>query len=780
MLPFAMKRKQKRFLQMTLLFMVALIFLPNIGLWSLYKDKHLVKSPEPGEQQTFPLGLGDGQLYTWTDGLKRKDWHNYQSIQKDAMRTGKGEHGKPYPLTEEDRDDSAYRENGFNILVSNNIALERSLPDIRHPNCKHKVYLEKLPNTSIIIPFHNEGWTSLLRTIYSIINRTPDILIAEIILVDDFSDREHLKEKLEEYMARFAKVRIVRTKKREGLIRTRLLGASMAKGEVLTFLDSHCEVNVNWLPPLLNQIALNHKTIVCPMIDVIDHNHFGYEAQAGDAMRGAFDWEMYYKRIPIPPELQRSDPSDPFESPVMAGGLFAVDRKWFWELGGYDPGLEIWGGEQYEISFKVWMCGGGMFDVPCSRVGHIYRKYVPYKVPSGTSLARNLKRVAETWMDEFAEYVYQRRPEYRHLSTGDISAQKELRKHLKCKDFKWFMAAVAWDVPKYYPPVEPPPAAWGEIRNVAANLCVDSKHGATGAELRLDVCVKDGSERTWSHEQGMKDRGHNRDPKQCRVKLKELRQAYQKTREANGCSGSEPKTCRFYDELHAILGGSATTTPAVLFDSFNGDGGNMEAGFGDKEDEEEEEVVDSSQQASGETSFPDSQELFLTLDLEPVPPEPTQGCLLDPAGGEGTSAACVSRITGSSPSQRLAKIRRRKKRTRDEMFSELMLCSHTDRAQTNLWRQTISECRKALNDQEERWQAEESKWRAEERAEAERWRQRDERRQDSMLRLLEDQTNMLQRMVELQEGQQEHRPPLQPLCNQLPSSPSSIASSPRR
>ncbi|XP_073185765.1 uncharacterized protein [Lepidochelys kempii] len=185
--------------------------------------------------------------------------------------------------------------------------------------------------------------------------------------------------------------------------------------------------------------------------------------------------------------------------------------------------------------------------------------------------------------------------------------------------------------------------------------------------------------------QGMKDRGHNRDPKQCRVKLKELRQAYQKTREANSRSGSEPQTCRFYDELHAILGGSATTTPAVLFDSFNGDGGNTEAGFGDEEDEEEEEVVDSSQQASGETGFPDSQELFLTLDLEPVPPEPTQGCLLDPAGGEGTSAGCVSMITGSSPSQRLVKLRKKKKRTRDEIFSELMLSSHTDRAQTNAW-----------------------------------------------------------------------------------------------
>ncbi|XP_073186377.1 zinc finger and SCAN domain-containing protein 32-like [Lepidochelys kempii] len=151
--------------------------------------------------------------------------------------------------------------------------------------------------------------------------------------------------------------------------------------------------------------------------------------------------------------------------------------------------------------------------------------------------------------------------------------------------------------------------------------------------------------------QGMQDTGHNRDPKQCRVKLKEPRQAYQKTREANGRSGSEPQTCRFYDELQAILGGSATTTPAVLFDSFNGDGGNTEAGFGDEDDNDE--VVDGSQQESGETGFPESQELFLTLDLEPVPPEPTQGCLLDPAGGEGTS--------GSSPSQRLVKIRKKKK-----------------------------------------------------------------------------------------------------------------------
>ena len=62
--------------------------------------------------------------------------------------------------------------------------------------------------------------------------------------------QDHLMEPLERYIAQFPKITLVRAPERVGLIRARLMGASAATAEVLTYLDSHCECSevrpINW------------------------------------------------------------------------------------------------------------------------------------------------------------------------------------------------------------------------------------------------------------------------------------------------------------------------------------------------------------------------------------------------------------------------------------------------------------------------------------------------------------------------------------------------------
>ncbi|CAN7938759.1 unnamed protein product, partial [Ixodes hexagonus] len=340
---------------------------------------------------------------------------------------------------------SGYHRHAFNLLISNRLGFYRSLPDTRNPLCHDEVHSSELPAASVVVCFYNEAWSALLRTVHSVLGRTPRHLLHELILVDDNSTQADLGLQLAEYVSSKlpAHVRLIRTRGREGLIRARMFGARNASGEVLVFLDSHCEVNVGWLEPLLERIRTNRSTVTCPIIDIINADTFEYTASP--IVRGGFNWGLHFKWESPPSGLARSGTGAiaPIPSPTMAGGLFAMDRLFFHRLGEYDDGMDIWGGENLEMSFRIWMCGGQLEIIPCSRVGHVFRRRRPYGSPSGEdTLTKNSLRVAHVWMDDYKKYYFQTRSDVVGKAYGDISSRVALRKRLGCRSFDWYMKTV--------------------------------------------------------------------------------------------------------------------------------------------------------------------------------------------------------------------------------------------------------------------------------------------------------------------------------------------------
>ncbi|KAE8596663.1 hypothetical protein XENTR_v10016188 [Xenopus tropicalis] len=385
--------------------------------------------------------------------------------------------------------------NGFDEEVSKNIPLHRIIPDGRHPECLQQNYGEKLPIASVIICFHNEGWSTLLRTVHSVLDNSPRTFLKEIILVDDLSHQEHLKSALSEYISRIGGVKLIRSNKRLGVIGGRMLGAARATGEVLIFMDSHCECHPGWLEPLLSRIMHNRNRIVSPVIDFIDWKTFEY-SHSSLLQQGVFDWKLDFHWVPLPEheEKVRQSPIIPFRSPVIPGYVLASDRHYFQNIGGFDTGINSWGVETTELSIRVWLCGGSVEIVPCSRVGHAYQNHTMHNSVQNEDVLRSKVRTAELWMDSYKAIFYRNvgNSLLNRIQESDINEHEQLRQRLGCKRFQWFLANVYPEINMSTSTLE----SSGQLFNAGFGLCMTHtfRERLFVTPVKLSSCDENGNQ----------------------------------------------------------------------------------------------------------------------------------------------------------------------------------------------------------------------------------------------------------------------------------------------
>ena len=228
---------------------------------------------------------------------------------------------------------------------------------------------------------------------------------------------EELSSSLDKYFHDFPiPVQIIRLEKREGLIRARIRGAEKAIGQILIFLDAHMEATAGWLVPILSEISQDRTRVILPVIDDINSKTFEYSRVENDRVRSGLNWKL--RHIWLEPDKrggvlsgENNDSIDPFPSPTMIGCAFGIDREFFFKSGSYDKEMLIWGGENVEMSIRIWRCGGSLMVIPCSHIGHVYRNVSPHSIPGSVQeklnrVTINTARFAEVWLDDYKQFYY--------------------------------------------------------------------------------------------------------------------------------------------------------------------------------------------------------------------------------------------------------------------------------------------------------------------------------------------------------------------------------------
>lgn len=228
-------------------------------------------------------------------------------------------------------------------------------------------------SVSVVVISHNEG-AHLRRTVHSLLATLP--ADGEVIVVDDGST----DGSADEFATGYGGVTVLHPPERLGAARARNAGAGAAQGAVIAFSDAHVTVPLGWWQPLLAVLDRPDVGAVGPIISAMgatDRKAFGFRWRDAALNVEWLGWQS----------------DEPHPVPMLGSGFFAMRREVFDQIGGFDPGLVLWGMEDAELSLRLWTLGYECWLVPAVDVEHLFRPAHPYRLDWETLLT-NMLRVA--------------------------------------------------------------------------------------------------------------------------------------------------------------------------------------------------------------------------------------------------------------------------------------------------------------------------------------------------------------------------------------------------
>jgi GT2 family glycosyltransferase len=285
-------------------------------------------------------------------------------------------------------------------------------------------HLGPAPRITVVIISRNEG-QELAATVCNLRETLPASR-RDLIVVDDGSTDGSVA-----FLEGAGDVRVLRSE-RLGVAKARNFGASHAAGDIVLFADAHIRAPADWYEPLVEALRDPAVGAVAPGIfSLTDPERRGF----GLDLIGA---ELHAR-------WRNKQGSVPYPVPVLPGAFLAMRRETFSATGGFDPGLHQLGGNDNELSCRLWLLGYQLLVVPAVEVGHLFRTVPPYPTNWSAVLHNRLRMAFIHFEAGRVERVLRALRVYESFPAGaammldtDVLSRRAVMAGMRCFDDEWF------------------------------------------------------------------------------------------------------------------------------------------------------------------------------------------------------------------------------------------------------------------------------------------------------------------------------------------------------